>query len=1150
MNNLLCLSINAPKKILQIMKYSTLITLIVVILGTLSYARPARAQSVADQIITIKLKQVTLDQALSQIESKSQCKFVYGEGVLPLTDRVSLEVKKEPLSTALSHLLKAYPVNIEYSGIYVLIKTKKAASSKKAGTVTGTITDGATGETLVGVTVTIRGSDQSTVTNDKGQYSINVISEDAILVFSYIGYTTKEIAVGTQSRLNVKLISGVSALNQVVVVGYGSQKKQDVTSSIVSVKPDNIDKGATNDPIKFLQGRATGVNVLTPSGIPGTKPIVLVRGTGSINGASSPLYVIDGVPFETAPNLNPDDVESMEVLKDAAASAIYGSRANSGVVIITTKSGKEGKTQVNVTAHTGTGRIYNDIPMANVAQYTAVMQDAVKNYNTQKGTSLSLYIPPVIQETNWVKLISRESAVNNSAAIDISGGNKNTNVFTSFGYFGQQGILKNSNYNQYNYRLNLNHTISKYFTLHTNLSGSYTTQRLLEEGNVGLKVLYTAREEQPWYGPYNADGSYTVNGVNGIIRHNPVMLINEEIWKTNTTEGIGRISLDFTPIKGLTFTPSVSAYGSLFNNNKKLTDKMVARSVTAGNGAILQDRNVAYRYVLDNVLNYKNEIGKLNYNVLAGHSFEKYVNDQLGIYSSNYANAAYPSSNLNSVNAGTNIYPDAVGYDSYALDSYFGRLTLDYDNRYILNASLRSDGSSRFSSTKRYGTFPSVSLGWQLMNESFMKNSSIANTLSLLKLRTSYGVTGSLAGIGNYANQSLVSGGNSYNNQGGLVITQNAQNLTWEKARQFDMGLDAELWNGRIKFTADYFYQKTTNLLYNKPVYATTGFTSVAANIGSLNNKGLELALNAKILTGDFKWDASANITFVKNKLLSLYDGSQQYIIPATGSSLLGGGTGIHALINGEPISAFYLLKQTGIYQHDSEVPPKLYAKGVRAGDIKYDDVNGDGDITAADRQYAGKATPDYYGGFTTNLTYKGFDLSLFAQYSVGAKVYASYKGGSPEGIESLGNAFSTATLNDGSKTEQFYNVDAYSATHYWTGPGTSNFMPRAVRGGVFTGYTNGYNQEPSTHFLENGSYLRLKTLTLGYNIPPAVLKRYHISALKIFASVDNLYTFTKYDGYDPEQSYVTNPGDSNYGVDFGLQSALRTVLFGFNLKF
>lgn len=1150
MNNLSCLFINALKKILKIMKYSTLITITVVIMGTLSIASPVRAQSIADQIITLKLKHVTLQDALSQIENKSRCKFVYGNNVLPLSSYVSLDIKKKSLSNTLAGLLGAYPVKVEYSGIYVLIKTKKPASLKKAGNVTGTVIDGATGETLVGVTVAVKGGDQSTITNYKGQYSIKVSSEDATLIFSYIGYTTKEIATGTQSHLNVELFTGVSALNQVVVIGYGSQQKQDITSSIASVKPDKVDKGATNDPVKFLQGRVAGVNVLTPSGTPGTKPIVLVRGTGSISGASSPLYVIDGVPFETAPNLNPDDVESIDVLKDAAASAIYGSRANSGVVIITTKSGKDGKTQVNVAAHTGAGRVYNDIPMANVAQYTAVMQDAIKNYNSQKGTNLALYIPPVIQETNWVKLISRESAVNNSAAINISGGNKTTNIFTSFGYFGQQGILKNSNYNQYNYRLNLNHTISKYFILHANLSGSYTDQQLLEESNVGLKVLYTAREEQPWYGPYNADGSYTVNGVNGIIRHNPVMLINEEIWKTNATEGIGRISLDITPIKGLTFTPSVSAYGSLFNNNKKLTDQMVARSVTAGNGAILQNRNVAFRYVLDNVLNYKNSTGKLVYNILAGHSFEKYMNDQLGIYSSNYANAAYPSANLNTVNAGTNIYPDAIGHNSYALDSYFGRLTLDYDNRYILNASLRTDGSSRFSANKRYGTFPSVSVGWQVMNESFMKESPIANVLSQLKLRTSYGLTGSLAGIGNYANQSLVSGGNSYNNQGGLVITQNAQNLTWEKAGQFDLGIDAELWNGRVGFTTDYFYQKTTNLLYNKPVYATTGFTSVAANIGSLNNKGIELGLNAKIFTGEFKWDASANITFVKNKLLSLYDGSQQYIIPSTGSNLLGGGTGIHALINGEPISAFYLLKQTGIYQYDTEVPAKLYAKGVRAGDIIYQDINGDGDITAADRQYTGKATPDYYGGLTNNLSYKGFDLSIFAQYSVGAKVYASYKGGSPEGIQSLGNAFSTATLNDGSKTEQYYNVDAYSATHYWTGPGSSNFMPRALRGGVFTGYTNGYNQEPSTHFLESGSYLRLKTVTLGYNIPPAVLKSCHISALKIFASVDNLYTFTKYNGYDPEQSYVTNPGDPNYGVDFGLQSALRTILFGFNLKF
>ncbi len=1051
-------------------------------------------------------------------------------------------------------------ITIKWWSVLLLLAVAGPLRAQPSLQLKGTVVS-ETGELLAGVTVTYNiagsGEKQTVLTNEKGIFISGNLREGIKydFVFSHIGYEEQKLPAyrvngKDNNSILIRLKPAATNLTDFVVVGYGNQQKNKVTSAITSVKVDNIDKGSSYDPLKYLQGRAAGVNILTPSGTPGAKPVVMIRGIGSISGGSSPLYVIDGVPTEIMPNLNPGDIASIEVLKDASSAAIYGSRANSGVIIITLKSGREGKTTVDITAHKGAGTIYHDIKMANSSEYTAVMQEAVKNYNAQKGTAISLYIPPSIQETNWVKAISRESANTAVVNINFSGGNKTTSNFTSFGYYGQQGILKNSNYNQYNFRTSTSRIISPMLALHTNISGSYTNQRLLEEANTGLKVLYTAREEQPWYGPYNADGSYRVNGVNGIIRHNPVMLINEETWTRSTYEGVGRLSLDFTPLKGLKYTPSISAYGFIVDEHKKLTDKMVARSLTSGWGAVLQDRNLSLRYVLDNVLSYTNKAGKLEYTVLAGHSFEKYSNDKLGMYSSNYANAAYPSANLDVVNAGTNLYPDVIGFDSYDLESYFGRLNMDYNGRYMLNASLRSDGSSRFTQNRRYGYFPSVSLGWNITRESFMQQSKLTTVLSDLKLRASYGVTGSLAGIGNYANQSLVSGGNSYNNQGGLIVSQSAQNVTWEKAGQADLGIDAQFLKGRFGLTADYFYQKTTNLLYNKPIYATSGYTAIAANIGSLENKGLELNANAKILTGKVKWEASVNISFVNNRLLSLYNGSSMYAIPATGSNLLGGGIGVHALMNSKPISAFYMKKQTGIYQSDSDVPAKLYAKGVRAGDMIYEDINKDGDITDDDRQYVGKATPDYYGGFTTSVSYKGFELGLFGQFSVGGKVFASWKGASPEGIEHLGNVYSTATLDDGTKVEQFYGIDQYAATHYWKGPGTSNFMPRPLRGGAFSGYTNGYNMEPSTHFLEDASYLRIKTLTLAYHLPANSIGRWGIKGLRVFVSVDNVWTITKYDGYDPEQSYVANPGDPNYGVDFGLQSSLRTVLTGIDIKF
>lgn len=462
-----------------------------------------------------------------------------------------------------------------------------------------------------------------------------------------------------------------------------------------------------------------------------------------------------------------------------------------------------------------------------------------------------------------------------------------------------------------------------------------------------------------------------------------------------------------------------------------------------------------------------------------------------------------------------------------------------------MNASIRRDGSSRFSKDNRYGNFPSLSLGWRLSKESFWKEN---NILTDLKIRSSYGVTASLAGIGNYSPLSLVSAGNAYNNQGSLILSQDAQNVTWEKAKQFDIGFDAQLLKGRMNFTFDYYNQKTTDLLYNKPVYSTSGYTTIPANIGSLGNQGLEFSLDAKVLTGRFKWNTSVNVSFIKNKLLSLYSNSSMYVVPASGLNQIGGQ--LHALINGEPVSSFYLLKQTGIYQYDKDVPAKLFAKGVRAGDVRYEDVNGDGDINDADRQNVGKATPDYYGGFNNTLRWKRLELNIFSQFSVGNKVFASWRGVNSEGTESLGDALSNVGVGNGVTTAQFYNVSERAATTYWNGPGTSDSMPRPVRNGVFTGYTYNYNLLPSTRQLENGSYFKLKTVTLAYNLSEQLAKKMGASGIRFYCSVDNLLTITKYSGYDPEQSFATSPGDANYGVDFGLQAALRTYLLGVNIKF
>ncbi|QPH39309.1 SusC/RagA family TonB-linked outer membrane protein [Pedobacter endophyticus] len=1024
--------------------------------------------------------------------------------------------------------------------------------------ITGIVKD-ETGQPLVGASVLLL----NTKTNEKKGIMVNAEGKFQIkdllagvpynISASFIGYTTKtienyQLKAGEQATLFIQLSPEASSLNDVVIVGYASQRKGNITSAIASIKPDKIDKGANYDPVKMLQGRATGVNISSTSGTPGSNPSIMIRGVSSISGGDSPLYVVDGMPTDNLPNLNPNDIESMDVLKDASAAAIYGSRANSGVIIIKTKSGKAGKTVINYNSQFGWGTVSNDIVMANSAEYTKTMQAALANYNAQTGNNLSLYIPANIEEFNWVKAIARERSATAQHNINLSGGNDKTTFFTSLGYFKQEGYLKKSALEQYSLRMNLTHKINKYIKFNGNIAATYTPQSLLEETSTSLKILRTAREEQPWYSAYNSSGDYKVNGTQ-ILRHNPVMLQNEETWTRKDYQGIGNFSVDITPFEGFKYTSSINTYAILSDEKKKLTENMVARATSAGWGAIEQRRNENLRFVINNIMSYDNNIGKLKYTALIGHEYWYRNFSNLGAYSDNYANNAFPSSSFDLITSGTNIYATGVGYSSYNLESYLGRLTLDYDGKYLLNASFRRDGSSKFSKDARYGNFPSASIAWRATKEDFFPKQDV---LTDLKVRLSVGTTGSIDGIGNYASKSLVGAGNSYNGSSGLVLTQRAQHLTWEKATQYDAGIDAEFFKGRLSLTMDYFYQKTKNLLYNLPIYSTSGYTSIAANIGTLSNNGFELALNGKILQGEVKWDAGANISFVQNKLLSLYSNSDMYIVPGSGSNLFGGS--LHALINGKSISSYYLYNMLGLYQNDADVPAPLFAKGVRAGDVQYEDINGDGDISDIDRKYVGKTVPDFYGGFNTTVSYKGFDLGIFGQFSYGGKVIASWQGiNGVEGTDNPAMSPSRVYIDEARTTraEQYFNVSQYYANNYWHGPGTSNTVPRPVRAGVFTGYRNGYNSLASTRYLQDGSYLKFKTITLGYSLSEKLIERTKfISSLRVYATVDNLLTFTNYSGYDPEASFAGSPGDPNYGVDFGLQPTLRTFSLGVNIKF
>ena len=1038
------------------------------------------------------------------------------------------------------------------------------AGAQSKVSVSGAVYD-VTGAPIPGAAVMLQGAAQvGTVTAADGTFSLSV-PPDAVLEVSFFGFKTESVSVAGQNFISVTLQEDSQMLEEVVVVGYGTASKRLVSSSISSVRMDDIDRGAEVDPMKSLQGRVTGVSVTSPSGIPGSTPNVIIRGVSSINGSSSPLYVVDGIPAESYPNINANDIERMEVLKDASATAIYGSRANAGVVIITTKAGKAGKTKVDVDAHFGVAQVAHDIKMANTAQYIDVMQAAVDNWNVYvvekgKGSLKELYIPENPADFDWVGAISRRWAKRGSVTAGVSGGTDKTTFYLSSGYESQEGYLNKTAFNKYTVRTRLSHKIAPWIAVNVNIAGAYARYDMTEETDGSLKVLRAAREEQPWYTPYTTrtlnsygqelhanalSGDYRTMSVDGLCRHNPVMCIEEEDYYNNKYQLSGTASLDITPIKGLKYTPSISGYTIYDHSVKKLTELNTERGYKDGWHALTEQKNNSLRWVFDNVLSWNQEIGRLNYNVMAGHSYEQYEYNTFGASSDNYANAAYPSSSFNLITSGTTIYPGSIGYNAYALESFFSRAAVNWDNRYILNLSFRADGSTRFPKANRFGFFPAGSMAWILTNEPFFPKNKV---LTEFKLRLSAGQTGSMAGIGNWAAMDLVSAGSAYNGVSGLAFSTPAQNLKWEKSTKFNLGFDSSWLDERMNLQVDAFYSRTDDLLYNKPVIGTSGYTSLSSNIGVIENVGVEVSLGGTIIkTGDWKWDMNGNFSWTRNKLVKLLE--DQDIIFVDASNLYGGNK--HAIITGQPISTWYTLKAEGLYQDDSEVPEKLYAKGVRAGDVKYRDLNGDGDIDYNnDRMITGKATPDFFGGLNTSVSWKGLELNVFCQYSIGGKIFAAWKGAGQEGTEHLGQSSGSVKADDAKDYTQYFNVSEYAALHYWKGPGTSTTIPRPTVSGMHTGWDVDYNILTSDRFLEDASYFKFKTITLSYRLPQRWMDRLKMQGVKVFLTVDNALTLTKYDGYDPEVTKDAGPAASNYGIDFGYQPTLRSFLAGVSFKF
>lgn len=983
--------------------------------------------------------------------------------------------------------------------------------------VTGKVMD-ASGLPIIGATIRLKGSKNVTATDIDGKFSIKSTVKNPILKVSYIGYDAVETRVKGSKPVHITMQENTKALDEVVVVGYGRMKRSDVTGAISSVKGSELVKNSTSNVVQSLAGKMPGVQVVQNSGTPGGDVSILIRGVGTINDAS-PLYVIDGVPVNGGMwYINPADVESIDVLKDASATAIYGSRGANGVVMVTTRQAKEGKTEINLDYSFGIQQSAKMFDMLNASQYASLHNDM----RTNAGLSLNpLFADPesLGAGTDWLSPLFRTAPMH-KVNLSILGGNSKISHATSLGYYAQEGIMKNSEFNRLNLQSNISSQLLSNVKIKANVNLSAENRRTQPTST----VIQNAMRMLPSIPIYDEQGNY--NGPTGNAELNgdalnPVAIVNEQKYRMKGFRMLSNISAEWEIIDGLVAkTTGGAELGYEYNNNYlpkyKWGNKEQANTSQSLSSAYEQ------LYLWDNSLTYDKAFGKHKLNALVGTSYQEYKKEWMS--AAGTGRASDMTTELDNATKATDVGGNSY---SWALMSYMGRIHYSYDNRYFLTATFRADGSSKFGANHRFGYFPSFSTAWNVANEKFMRN---VPWISMLKLRLGYGQTGN-QNIDSYAftDKLEVNGVYNFGSQRGFESEQvsliypyklSNPSIKWESVEQYNVGLDIGFLNDRIIANIDFYLKNTNDMLTKKPVPQTSGTSLEQAdwppvNIGQVRNKGIEFTINTRNFVGEFTWETSLNMTFNKNEVLKL-----------GGPEIL---NGISLIREGLPINSFYGYQMGGIYQTlddvftgvpmENRAPDKASHNSqvnTSPGDIWFANTNGDDIVNDLDRTVIGNPQPDFIFGFNNQLGYKNFDLSLFFQGSYGNDIWNGVRV-SHEGMESTYNQF-TSTLNR------------------WNGEGTSGTMPRAI-------YADpNRNNRASTRWVEDGSYLRLKNLTFGYRFTQDWLSKIGAKSVRLYLSFDNLWTLTNYSGLDPEVGL--------WGQDYGIYPTSRTYMFGASVTF
>lgn len=1101
------------------------------------------------KLISLNFREVSLDRIIKEIEKQSDYSFFFEQSGINLTPKTSIQIHQAPIKDVLEKLFANSPYSYQIIDRHIILSQDKPINpdqfnTKLSRTIKGVVTN-KDKETIPGVAVVIKNTNTGTLTDRNGFYKIEVPLNTDSLLFSYVGMKRLEVGIGVQQQIDAVLEPDVLDVDEVVIIGYGAQRKSDLTGAITTIEVDGVRRIPVAGIDQALQGKAAGVLITSTSGSPGGGTSVRIRGIGTVNN-NNPLFVIDGIPTDDIRFLNMSDIDNIEILKDASATAIYGNRGANGVILINTKKGIPGSPVVTADSYLGISDVWKNPDMGDSQQFATVHNLAVKNGIESEGTGAYQYVEDFKNPesftggTNWWKLITRQALVQNHN-VSISGGTESNKYLMSLSYLNQNGTIKGSEFDRITFRINNEYKLSKRATIAFNTNLSQAKRQTILEDDLDGGIVFTSivldpitsGGERPINDPIRMKYGEFSRWYESVYsnKYNPVAQIGRSLNKWTQLRFFGNLSFGFEITKHLTYNTTFGLDARRSDQDSFLPSYWMDSDSKNDVTQVKKESGKSIDWVYENMLTYKKTVKENHeFTVLLGMTAEAGEYDEVQASKRNVpGNEDY----LRYLSAATTD-PNVTGIVSeYALISYLGRVNYSFDSKYLLTASFRADGSSKFTGSEKWGYFPSVSGGWRISNEKFFSSNKLFSHINELKIRLGWGQVGN-QNISSYAFSTLIAGGNSrrylFGNtlvQGYAPINIGNDNLTWETTESTNFGIDFMLIKNKILGSLDFYNKKTKNMLLRLPVPLSTGLPGAPwSNAGDVENTGFELNATYRNKWKDLNYSVTLNVSSYKNQILSLGGGE-----PIMGGEQRLGYTTKTTV--GHPIGEFFGYLVEGVFQNQKEVDDanNLSAEDVyyqdiltRPGDFKFKDLDGNGKITGEDRGFIGSPHPDFIYGLTLAADYHQFDFSLFFQGSQGNEIF---------------NVFKYYThQNTG-----YFNSPANILQEAWHGEGTSNTLFRV------SASTANNNLRASSWYIEDGSFLRVKNLQLGYRLNKWLCQKIGVAECRLYVGGQNLYTFTRYSGLDPELADMTGSPLSS-GIDFAKYPQARTFMTGLSIKF